>query len=439
MHSEETYIFEVKKEVEIDITRTYKIPSKVVIRKHNGMYLIIYTEGILWLVLENDDELQAFKMFQNGHSIEEVLDKVDEDAVISVITQIEAKNFENPINNDRTERDIYIYLTNNCNERCRHCYMYAGDMKYEELSPEQWIKVLDNFKRCGGNGVTFTGGEVTVYKGFELVVRHAHELGLQVTVLSNGILWSDKLIKELHDCIDEIQISIDGYDRESYYKVRQFDGFDKAIQCVKNFSMFGTKVSIAVTPLFENLVDFVTRFEPFARKLIEEFPDIFIKMNLELIQGREVHITQEENKKYKQILREMVERLYPEFYTETFVLNYENHILRRNCGFGEISIAANGDVFWCNRIHELKSTANVLKMSFKELFEVSDRIIKNTSVDNTTGCKDCDIKYICGGGCRMKYDGISDVDTHVGEWNCVCDGKNPIYDKMINSNEFFFE
>lgn len=131
----------------------------------------------------------------------------------------------------------------------------------------------------------------------------------------------------------------------------------------------------------------------------------------------------------------MVERLYPELYTETFVLNYENHILRRNCGLGEISIAANGDVFWYNRIHELKSTANVLETSFKELFEVSDRIIENTSVDNTTECTDCDTKYICGGGCRMKYDGISDVDTHVDEWNCVCDGKNSIYD----NNEFFFE
>ena len=172
---------------------------------------------------------------------------------------------------------------------------------------------------------------------------------------------------------------------------------------------------------------------------MNEFPDIFIKLNLELIHGREVHITHEENKKYKQTLRQMVERLYPEFYTETFVLNYENHILRRNCGFGEISIAANGDVFWCNRIHELKSSTNVLEISFRELFEKADRIIEHTSVDNTTVCKECDIKYICGGGCRMKYDGICEVDTHIGEWNYVCDGKDSIYDKMINSNEFFFE
>ena len=439
MHSNETYNFEEDKEVEIDITKTYQFPRDIVICKHNGIYLAIYTKGILWLVLENDEELKAFQMLQEGCSIDKVLNTVDDEAVINVITQIEAKDFEHPVCNERTEKNIYIYLTNNCNERCRHCYMYAGDVKYSELSPKQWIKVLDDFKEYGGNGVTFTGGEVTVYKGFEAVINHAHEIGLQVTVLTNGILWNDKIIAELHNCIDEIQVSIDGYDRESYYNVRQYDGFDKAIQCVKNFSKVGAKVSIAVTPLYENLADFVTNFESFAKELMNEYPNVFIKLNLELIKGREVHITQKQNKKYKQILRQMVERLYPEFYTETFVLNYENHVLRRNCGFGEISIAANGDVFWCNRIHELKSNANVLEMSFKTLFEKSKKIITHTSVDNTVGCKDCEIRYICGGGCRMNYEGICDADTYVGEWKYVCDGKEAIYDKMINSNEFFFE
>ena len=439
MNIDELIDFEDEKEVEIDVARTYHFPKDVVICKHSGVYLAIYTKGILWLVLENDEELRAFQLLQEGYSIEYALDLVDTESVINVITQIEAKKFEHPVCNEKSDKNIYIYLTNNCNERCKHCYMYAGDVKYNELTPEQWIKVLDSFKECGGNGVTFTGGEVTVYKGFDLVIKHAHEIGLQVTVLTNGILWSEEYVAELHGCIDEIQISIDGYDKESYFRVRQYDGFYKAIQCVKNFSEAGTKVSIAVTPLYEDLTDFVTKFESFAKDLMNEFPNVFIKLNLELIQGRDVSITSEQNKQYKQTLRQMVERLYPEFYTETFVLNYENHTLRRNCGFGEISIAANGDVFWCNRIHELKSNTNVLTSTFKKLLEESERMIAHTSVDNTHGCKDCEIRYICGGGCRMKYEGIQDADAHIVEWKYLCDGKDAIYDKMIKSNEFFFE
>lgn len=427
------------REAEVDISRVYHFPDEIVIKKYDDIFLVIYTEGILWLVLENEDELNAFQLLKEGNSIEETLQKADEDAVVSVITQIEAKGFEHPIKNENIDRNIYIYLTNNCNQRCRHCYMFAGEVEFKELSNDQWIWVLDDYKKNGGEGVTFTGGEVTVYKGYERIIKHAHNIGLKVTVLSNGILWNKEKICELSDCIDEIQISIDGYDRDSYFQVRQYDGFDKAIQCVKDFCDAGTKVSIAVTPLYDRLPEFTERFEPLARELMENYPQVFIKFNLELIPGREINISSEESKDYKRTLRALVERLYPNFYTETFVLNYENHVLRRNCGFGGISIAADGQVFWCNRIHELDSKINVCDTNFAELFRKSDRIMMDTSVDNTTCCKKCDIRYICGGGCRLKYKGIRQAGQHEGEWEYECEGKDIIYDKMIKSNDFFFE
>lgn len=427
------------REAEIDISKVYHFPKELAMHRYKDVYLIIYTEGIMWLVLKDDEELKTFQMLKEGRSIEEALAEVDEDTVINVVTQIEAKGFEHPISNENSERNMYIYLTNNCNQRCRHCYMYAGEVDFKELSCEQWMSILSDFKENGGNGVTFTGGEVTVYMGFDRIIKYAHDIGLMVTVLSNGILWDRKKIWELGNYIDEIQISIDGYNQDSYYKVRQYNGFDRAIQCVRDFCDFGTKVSIAVTPLFENLAEFTEKFEPLARRLLNDYPQVFIKFNLELIPGREVHVTNEENKDYKRILRGLVERLYPEFYTETFVLNYENHVLKRNCGFGGISIAADGQVFWCNRIQELVSRVNILDTSFSELFKASDKIMLDTSVDNTTECKNCEIRYICGGGCRLKYDGIKDVGIHVGEWHFVCDSKEIIYDKMIKSNEFFFE
>ena len=149
-------------------------------------------------------------------------------------------------------------------------------------------------------GVTFSGGEITVYKGYKEVIMHAHQIGLQVTILSNGILWNEKLVKELSQYIDEIQISIDGYDKNSYFNVRQYDGFDKAIKCVELFNKTNTKVSIAVTPLYENLEIFIDNFEKFAQKFMKKYPNVFVKLNHELIVGREVHPTQ---KKIRHIKR----------------------------------------------------------------------------------------------------------------------------------------
>lgn len=42
---------------------------------------------------------------------------------------------------------------------------------------------------------------------------------------------------------------------------------------------------------------------------------------------------------------------------------------------------------------------------------------------------DCEVKYICGGVCRMKYEGIKNAEKHLGEWKCKCDGKEHLYEK----------
>lgn len=426
-------------EVEIDLNKKFEFPSNIVIKKFEDKNLVIYTEGVLWLVF-SDDELAVFNALLSGLSIAEVLEQYDEDVVIKTLSQIEAKQFEHPIVRESDEKSIYIYLTNNCNERCRHCYMYAGDVKIQEMAPEIWKRVLSDYKENGGCGVTFTGGEVTVYKGFEEILSHAHFLGLNVTVLTNGILWNDQTISKCSSLIDEVQVSIDGYDRESYYKVRQYDGFDQAISTLIKFSKAGTRASMAVTPLYDDLDDFVTHFEPFAKGIIEQYPEIYIRFNLELLDGRDVRKTQIENAEYRRTIRGLVDRLYPDYYLETFPLNYEGHIIRKNCGFGEIAIAANGDVYWCNRIHELSSKWNINTSAFADIFKASEKIKEDTNVDHSSACQKCEVRYICGGDCRMNYIGIQDADSHIGIWKTTCPAgtKESLYQKMILSNEYFY-
>ena len=430
---------EIVVESELDLNKVYDLPQDIKIVSHNDMYLAIYTQGVLWVVLQNDEERDVFEDIKAKKPIGALFNSYSEEAVYNVIVQLEAKRFESPITKESTDKSVYIYLTNNCNERCKHCYMYAGDVKIQELSSDKWIEILTELAAAGCTGVTFTGGEITVYKDFERVIRHAHQVGLMVSVLTNGVLWTDELIESLSSCIDEVQISIDGYDRDSYYAVRQYDGFDLAINSVKQFCKYGTKVSVAVTPLYEGLKAFIEGFETFAKDFIKEYPEVLIKVNHELIPGREVNTTSEENNEYKQQLISMIERLYPDFYTEAFVLNYKDKTIRKNCGFGGVSIAPNGDVYWCNRIHELKSAINILDHSIFEIMDISERVKRNTSVDNTSICNSCEIKYICGGGCRIKYKGIDNCENHEGEWEYQCTEKERLLDKMILCNDYFFE
>lgn len=435
-------ILENSKEVksEVNLNKIYHLPKNISAKMIFNKYLVISPDYCNWLVFETSTEYEVFKFIYEGKSIQESLNKFNEEDVISVVTQIEAKKFEEKQLRDNSKRNIYIYLTNNCNLRCKHCYMYSGDKKVDELDFRHWTNILNDFKEAGGNGVTFTGGEVLMYKWFSEIIEFTHNLGLSVTVLSNGLLWSSDKIRALSKYIDEIQISLDGYDSESYKRIRKKDGFNKAISTIKEFSKTKTHVCIAATPIFDSLDDFVNGFSSFSKKFIKQYPNVYIKLNMELIKGREVNLDEEENMIYNNKIRTLTEQIYPNFSKKNFVLNFKEKNFMSNCGFGEISIAPNGDVYWCNRIFELPRAINIKDYNFSSLFKLSDHVKFNTDVNHSKVCSLCDIKYICGGGCRLKYPNIDNFEK-VSLWNNTCPKgrKEKIYKQMIDSNEYFFE
>lgn len=427
----------------IELTKIYQLPVDIATVKYNNIKLVIYTEGCNWLVL-SERQYEIFKVLQQGKSIEETLNvfEMEQEEVVSVITQIEAKNFEQPVIYDNREFSLCIYLTNRCNLRCNHCYMYSGEWEIEELALNVWKNVVKDFKDNQGKTVTFTGGELLLYSQWFELVKYCKQLGLKVVLLSNGLLWTEELIKEAHPFIDQIQISVDGHDDASYFQVRNYHGFSKALETAKSFAALGTIVSLAITPLYDGLDHFIEHFKNFAVEFKQKNPNIPIDLSLELIPGRNITISQAKNKEYRQRLRAMINSLYPNYYFENFLVNYTETNKMENCGFGGITLAPNGDVFWCNRIAELKSDYNVQSTPMHLLKQISKQIKEKTSVLHVKPCASCPIKYICGGGCRIKYKNFSEfTNTNqkiVFETECSIEEKENFYRKMIGSNEYFY-
>lgn len=69
-----------------------------------------------------------------------------------------------------------------------------------------------------------------------------------------------------------------------------------------------------------------------------------------------------------------------------------------------------------------------------------------TSIINLIPCNTCDLRYICGGGCRIEeYPGLTYRETFVGlnpneypRQECNNNQKKIFYDLMIESNEYFY-
>jgi len=74
-------------------------------------------------------------------------------------------------------------------------------------------------------------------------------------------------------------------------------------------------------------------------------------------------------------------------------------------GDGEISISETGDVYPCQLLHFPQFCAgNIREQSLKSIYETSDKLqaCRELTVLKVAGCKKCDIRFICGGGCRAR-------------------------------------
>ncbi len=105
---------------------------------------------------------------------------------------------------------LYLVLTRKCNLRCKMCYNGAGQALENEMTTEDWKKVLDEMHRVGVFEARLTGGEPTMRPDFLEILDYAIELGFYTSLASNGV-WTDELTHEI--CkrqIDDVIISLDG-------------------------------------------------------------------------------------------------------------------------------------------------------------------------------------------------------------------------------------
>lgn len=442
-------------ELELNPRKVYTMPTWIFKESIDDKHLIISRDTANWILLHNDRQLQIFSQLNEGKDVSSLFTafpKEDVNNIIQVLIELEAKQFENIEIQFPQEHGMYIYLTNKCNQICKHCYMFAGDNEFEELSTEEIQRILNEFSESGGKVVTFTGGEVTLRYDFTIIVRTAKELGLSVCVLSNGVLWTQKLIDDVKDYIDEVQISIDGFDAETYKEVRGVDTFDIALKTVDKLLKADVRVIVAVTPLFETLLPNKEKFSLFAQQLTKKYEkeNFLIKFNTELMKGRNISPTKTENDQYRDIISAIELECASLSEEKGFALDHINNTAFNNCGYGGLCIAANGDVFFCNIIASCAKQANIRTDSFSSILKLSEKARIFSDINNLYPCSECDLKYFCGGGCRIKhfpelvklsFNEINDSITHksfIRINSCKREDKEKIYRLMIASNNLFY-
>lgn len=429
------------------------MPSPLFVENYDNKTLVISRESANWLLLNNSRQLEIFDFLADGNCVSELFQHFPPDAqkdIYHVLVELEAKNFEDMTVQHPQEHGIYVYLTNRCNQRCRHCYMYAGENTSNELSISEIVNLLKNFSTIGGRVVTFTGGEVTVRPDFLTIIEAAKELDLTVCVLTNGVLWSQQFIQKAAKYIDEVQVSIDGFDGESYRAVRGSNAFGDVLVSVNRLVEAGIRVTVAVTPLLDTLLGNEKRYVDFAKDLLVRYKgkEFFVKFNTELMDGRDITPTEEENDLYRAAIKSIKNQCSPFSEEEGFAIDHRNNTIFNNCGYGGLTIAANGDVYFCNLTAKCAKQGNIRIDSFEDIWKKSQKARALSDVNQLMPCKECALKYICGGGCRVKnftsLSGTTIVDemdtdlTFARDSICTSSYKTRLYQLMVAANSLFY-
>jgi len=246
-------------EAEFSLSDKINLPSNVKEQKIEGKNLIISPEKATWLVLNNPNQYKIYSLLKKGNNIRECLDKIDiqsekekKKVMKSVLTEIEVKKFyeETEPSTPKPGKSLILYLTQGCNLRCDHCYLECENPLENELSDEEFCSILDQYADMNeGGSVTLTGGEVLTRKDtFLKVLNHAYDLDLKPIVQTNGTLLTPKIADQITEKAYEVQVSIDGTNKDMHDKIRGKGTFKKSIKGLSYFDDSQIRVSVAMVP-----------------------------------------------------------------------------------------------------------------------------------------------------------------------------------------------
>ncbi|MBN2537948.1 radical SAM protein [candidate division WOR-3 bacterium] len=137
---------------------------------------------------------------------------------------------------------FYIYLSDNCNLRCRHCWIVPRFVDgrpdpARNLDPDLLLAAVREARPLGLNAAKLTGGEPMIHPRFLEVVDMLTDEGLSLTMETNGTLMTAEAARHIRKdtALTFISVSLDGADARTHDAFRGVAGaFDAALRGISH-------------------------------------------------------------------------------------------------------------------------------------------------------------------------------------------------------------
>ena len=408
---------------------------------HRGdKYIFINPNIPRWIVTDELGKL-ILSLFNGENSYDEIISTAIEglgdnkrEKILSFCSSVLSSGLLNDVGpRPRTHRmmltSVHLSLSDHCNLNCSYCYARERvERKHPILTYEEYKAIINDILEINP-GVTFTltGGDPLLNKDCLAIAEYIKQRKGRVFLLSNGLLINEDNIQRISELFDLVTLSIDGPNDEIHSLTRGHN-FDRVIAATSLLDKHNVDYTLSMTVTKDN-IDYIEEMATkFGNRLnyAPYFPISGESSSLD-ITGIE----------YYNALKSAT-GVRPLSYCESSLDNaLVSQCHKCAIGDGEFSISATGDVYPCQLIHTDEFYAgNVHEQNIKEIYYKSKAIndCAHLDVDTIKGCKDCPIKYICGGSCRARaYYGCGDINSTTDfckyEQESFYDGIIAIYSK----------
>lgn len=148
-----------------------------------------------------------------------------------------------------------------CNLHCKMCYVRKSMEEVREqgglLPTERWLQIAGEARDEGLLYPLITGGEPLLRKDFQEILAKMQEMGLQVSINSNGTLINEDMARWLGEHRPtRMNITLYGASEESYHNMcGDGDAYNRVIQAVGWLKHYGVPVKFSCSITRENLHD----------------------------------------------------------------------------------------------------------------------------------------------------------------------------------------
>lgn len=357
-------------------------------------------------VVTNLNGVLTIKIFTETQSTEETVREVTRQANFpaqSIVDFLEAAQREElftvppvPVYEPNRLRAVYLNMTERCNLNCIYCFAAARKEQSARLTFDDYKKILDAVKAYNPRAeIIFTGGEPLMSPLTLPVANHAKALGFNRKLMTNATLIDATNVAALVEAFDSIKISVDGSEaiRHDFYRGR--GAFNRTLKAIELLDSFGADVRLAMVVTKKNLGDVAPAARRFGGRLT--FQPLFPLGNAK--RDAALFLT---GKEYFDALK--TAGVVP-FMDLRNLIGAHKRIFKCALGDAEVSVSCSGDVYPCQLLHnDAFKLGNVTASSFEEIYESAQAdTFKRHTVETIARCRDCDLKYLCGGSCQARH------------------------------------